>query len=177
MSDHCLKEDCHCQPIRDQRDKAEKEATRYKKALELLTYDQLTVPFYIQDNQEGRELRAKYQYGHGVLKEGKPGRCIGHSAGEDCFCFGEKRNPAEGLGKFGHHPDAATDFCVEVDAIEGMVADCKAGLESRGDLNERIFRAMEFRVGGEGRAVMAKGRLREIKGSSEVRHVADSESS
>lgn len=26
MSDHCEKEDCHCQPIRDQRDKAERRA-------------------------------------------------------------------------------------------------------------------------------------------------------
>jgi hypothetical protein len=30
MSDHCEKEDCHCQPIRDQRDKAEKERDEWK---------------------------------------------------------------------------------------------------------------------------------------------------
>ena len=26
----------------------------------------------------------------------------------------------ERLGRFGHHPDPATDFAVEVDAIEGL---------------------------------------------------------
>ena len=37
MLDHCLNEDCHCQQIRDQRDKAEGEAAHYKELLKLAT--------------------------------------------------------------------------------------------------------------------------------------------
>lgn len=64
------------------------------------------------------------------------------------------------IGRFGHHPDPATDFAVEVDAIEGMLADFKAGLEKRSVLEGRIFKAMQFRVGGTVLAVAAKQALR-----------------
>lgn len=66
-------------------------------------------------------------------------------------------------GRFGHHPDPATDFCVEVDALIGMAADFEAGLGTRGDLLERIARAMQFQVGGDDRAVAAKSALRELE--------------
>lgn len=46
------------------------------------------------------------------------------------------------LGRFGHHPDPVVDFCEEVDIIEGMVEDVKAGLEKRDVVEERILRAM-----------------------------------
>lgn len=64
------------------------------------------------------------------------------------------------LGRFGHHPDPAIDFCVEVDAIEGLIADCKAGLVAFTEVEDRTGKALRFNVGGVERAVMAKDRLR-----------------
>ena len=69
---------------------------------------------------------------------------------------------AETLGRFGHHPHPADDFCVEVEAIEGMQADVRAGLADQAELDHRIERALTFRVGGDPIAVRAKARLREI---------------
>lgn len=66
------------------------------------------------------------------------------------------------LGRFGHHPDPADDFCVEVDAIDGLAAEVKVGLQARDTLLRRIDRAMSFRVGGDEYACRAKDRLREI---------------
>ena len=66
------------------------------------------------------------------------------------------------LGRFGHHPDPAIDFCVEVDAIDGMIADHRAGLCSKPPIVERIMKAMEFRVGGDAHAVAAKDTLRAL---------------
>jgi hypothetical protein len=72
-------------------------------------------------------------------------------------------NPEEvcKIGRFGHHPDPATDFAVEVDEIEGMVADVKAGLEKPKAVDDRLFKAMQFRVGGTVLAVAAKQALRQ----------------
>lgn len=67
------------------------------------------------------------------------------------------------LGRFGHHPDPAIDFCVEVEVIEGMAYDAKVGLAERKAVEDRIFKAMMFNVGGVGAAVEAKGRLRRIE--------------
>lgn len=61
---------------------------------------------------------------------------------------------------FGHHPDPAVDFCVEVDQIEGEVYDAKHGLVPYQPVEDRVFKAMQFRVGGVPEAVAAKGRLR-----------------
>ena len=61
---------------------------------------------------------------------------------------------------FGHHPDPATDFCVEVDAIEGLVYEARVGMIPRKPVEDRIFKAMQFRVGGDPDAVAAKGNLR-----------------
>ena len=36
------------------------------------------------------------------------------------------------MGRFGHHPDPAIDFCVEVEVIDGEVYDVAVG---NGDLN------------------------------------------
>lgn len=43
----------------------------------------------------------------------------------------------ERLGKFGHHPDALIDAQVEVDRLEGLLAEAHAGL----------LRALDFRAG------------------------------
>jgi hypothetical protein len=72
----------------------------------------------------------------------------------------------EQIGRFGHHPDPAIDFCVEVEAIEGMVCDVRAGLETQADLDSRITRAMTFRVGGDQWAVNAKALLRRIEAAT-----------
>jgi len=69
----------------------------------------------------------------------------------------------EQLGRFDWHPDPAIDFCVEVDVLEGMVYDAKIGLLDADTVNERIFKAMQFNVGGVERAVAAKARLRELE--------------
>lgn len=62
--------------------------------------------------------------------------------------------------EFGHHPDPATDFVLEVEAIEGELTDRAAGLPATMDLAARIERAMKFRVGGDSAAVAAKHDLR-----------------
>ncbi len=70
----------------------------------------------------------------------------------------------EKLGRFDHHPDPAIDFCVEVEAIQGMAYEARAGMIGMGDIRNRIFRAMQFRVGGDEGAVRAKAMLREAEG-------------
>lgn len=67
------------------------------------------------------------------------------------------------LGRFGHHPDPAIDYAIEVDVIEGLVEDCKAGLEKREAVEERIARAMQFRVGGTVLGISAKQALRDAE--------------
>lgn len=64
------------------------------------------------------------------------------------------------LGRFGHHPDPAVDFCVEVDEIEGLVYDARHGLTEYKPVEDRVFKAMRFCVGGDQNAVTAKERLR-----------------
>jgi hypothetical protein len=64
------------------------------------------------------------------------------------------------MRSFGHHPDPAIDFCVEVDIIEGLTFDAAHGMADRKAVEDRIFSAMQFTVGGDERAVAAKQRLR-----------------
>jgi len=72
------------------------------------------------------------------------------------------------LCRFGHHPDAAIDFCIEVEEIEAIAACARLGLtgfgheQDRETLDSRIERAMDFRVGGDAGAVSAKAALRAI---------------
>jgi hypothetical protein len=68
------------------------------------------------------------------------------------------------LGRFGHHPDPANDICVEVEEIQSIAEDRKIGFANPDDasLEGRIFRAMQFNVGGDEIAVKAKALLREI---------------
>jgi hypothetical protein len=66
------------------------------------------------------------------------------------------------LGKFGHHPDPAIDFCVEVDALTGMAHDVHCGLANETEYVVRLDRALAFNVGGDPHAVAAKANLREL---------------
>jgi len=67
------------------------------------------------------------------------------------------------LGRFNHHPDPAIDFCIEVEALEGMAYNRRVGFDVEPTLEGRLSRAFEFRVGGDPIAVQAKQRLREIE--------------
>lgn len=64
---------------------------------------------------------------------------------------------------FGHHPDPAIDFCLEVEAIEGELFDRKAGLAPTMDVGARIAGAMQFKAGGSAAAVAAKADLRKYE--------------
>lgn len=64
---------------------------------------------------------------------------------------------------FGHHPEPATDFCMEVEAIENEITGRAAGLPPQFNLRERIARAMAFKVGGAPKAIAAKRDLRMIE--------------
>lgn len=74
----------------------------------------------------------------------------------------------EPLGRFGHHPNPAIDFLVEVESIERLAEElrkCVTHIGHEADyaaLPSRIERALEFRVGCDSRCVEAKGRLRVI---------------
>ena len=71
----------------------------------------------------------------------------------------------EALGRFGHHPDPATDFGHEVECCENDAYDLRGdiGVLSRGQLLLRIERAMTFRVGGDQGAIAAKRSLRDLE--------------
>ena len=72
------------------------------------------------------------------------------------------------LGRFGHHPDPATDFEVEVESLDSIITDKERGLRAGEPLPlERIRRAMEFRVGGVPTAISAKSVLRHIESRAE----------
>lgn len=69
----------------------------------------------------------------------------------------------ERLGRFGHHPEPAIDFCVEVESLESIVHDKEIGLRSDEPLPvERYHKALDFRVGGDEQAVNAKHALRQL---------------
>lgn len=73
--------------------------------------------------------------------------------------------PEKPLGKFGHHPDPATDFEVEVEEIESIITDVRLGLRPKDDIEPRLSNAMKFRVGGVPSAVAAKDTLRALQDS------------
>ena len=86
---------------------------------------------------------------------------------------GEGRSNGAGedrpLGRFGHHPDPATDFCEEVTHLESIVTDKELGLRADEEVPiERIARAMTFRVGGDVFSVGAKAHLRDIEGRAKA---------
>lgn len=74
------------------------------------------------------------------------------------------------LGRFGHHPDPAIDFCIEVDCLESRLNQAELGIGKPGSEPETveavladIERAMDFRVGGDQGAVDAKAALRAVE--------------
>jgi hypothetical protein len=76
---------------------------------------------------------------------------------------GKTMKGVQPTSRFGHHPDPAVDFCIEVDCIEGDAYDFRAGINDREAPKERITRAMTFIIGGDPYAIRAKGRLRELE--------------
>ena len=76
---------------------------------------------------------------------------------------------SETLGRFGHHPNSAIDFCVEVEELMSIATDRKMGIHNPDDgtLEKRVERAMDFRVGGDASAIDAKAEVRAIE-----RHLA-----
>lgn len=73
------------------------------------------------------------------------------------------REEVVALIEFGHHADPAIDFCLEVERIEAEIRDQVAGAAPQFNVSARIQRAMEFRVGGDPRAVKAKASLRRLE--------------
>jgi hypothetical protein len=67
------------------------------------------------------------------------------------------------LGRFGHHPDPAIDFCVEVEILQGQTYEAQVGMIPAAPVVERIDRAMSFRVGGDLNAISAKETLRQCE--------------
>jgi len=77
---------------------------------------------------------------------------------------------AAGLGRFGHHPNPAIDFEVEVESLQSRLFDASHGISKPGYAVESIVavlddiqRAMSFRVGGDEGAVKAKQLLRQLE--------------
>lgn len=70
-------------------------------------------------------------------------------------------------GRFGHHPDPAIDFCIETEIIGNEWLNTKMGFmvgtPPRSEIEERVSKAMEFRVGGDLNAIEAKAALRIIE--------------
>lgn len=79
----------------------------------------------------------------------------------DIAAFSEKR------GRFGHHPDPAIDFCIETEIIGNEWLNTKMGFmvgtPPRSEIEERVSKAMEFRVGGDLNAIEAKAALRIVE--------------
>lgn len=83
----------------------------------------------------------------------------------------------EKLGRFGHHPDPAIDYCVEVETLDGEWLNTKLGFTngtpSLDELRRRTDRAMDFRVGGDLNAIAAKSLLRGIDSEMGARGAAN----
>lgn len=76
----------------------------------------------------------------------------------------------DALGRFGHHPDPATDFEVEVTSLQGRLFNAKHAIpdkhgvtESVAQVADAIKRAMTFRVGGVETSVRAKSILHALE--------------
>jgi hypothetical protein len=69
----------------------------------------------------------------------------------------------ERLGRFGHHPDPAIDFEVEVDDLIAEAFNADHGMGERELVVGRVRAAMLFRVGGVPSAVAAKNTLRDLE--------------
>jgi hypothetical protein len=64
------------------------------------------------------------------------------------------------FARFGHDTRPATDFCAEVKELERIAESARPGYEIDAvALDNRIERAMDFRVGADADCVVAKARL------------------
>lgn len=75
-----------------------------------------------------------------------------------------------GLMRFGHHPDPAIDFCIEVESLEARLSDAKHHYAKMGEEPEtvafvldRIQSALSFKVGADDGAVKSKQALRDLE--------------
>lgn len=64
------------------------------------------------------------------------------------------------LGRFGHDADPALDFCKEVDLIKESFNRIDQAEDEHLELQQRVMKAMDFRVGGSFDAVDKKDELR-----------------
>lgn len=99
----------------------------------------------------------------------------GHKRRRVCKVCAQPPAPApvqvdDALGRFGHHPDPATDFEVEVTSLQGRLFNAKHAIpdkhgvtESVAQVADAIKRAMTFRVGGVETSVRAKSILRALE--------------
>ena len=74
------------------------------------------------------------------------------------------QSPSFELCRFNHHPDPAIDFCVEVESLLGEIENQRIGFKNgtptQSELDNRIEHALDFKVGGDPGAVLAKQQLR-----------------
>lgn len=95
---------------------------------------------------------------------GSCNRCSGLDSLEVILAASKRESGEhERLGRFRHHPDPAIDFCCEVDFLEGRVRNVQCGMDTKEDVAKEIFTAMQFRVGGDPRAIKAKDLLRDLE--------------
>jgi hypothetical protein len=66
---------------------------------------------------------------------------------------------SEQLARFGHHPDPADDYCVEVECLLGMECNRQVGFDPEPDLERRVTRALDFKAGGSPYALVAREQL------------------
>lgn len=69
----------------------------------------------------------------------------------------------EKIGRFGHHPDQAIDFEVEITDLIGQAFEADHGMTEREPVVARIRQARLFRVGGVPSCVAAKDTLRTLE--------------
>src|SRR5947209_19504588 len=74
-------------------------------------------------------------------------RPLSHHARCSCGC-GNCRDwrfdMIEQLGRFKHHPDLSTDFCCELESLEGYVEDIRAGGRSQWPFWARLSWLLKF---------------------------------
>lgn len=54
------------------------------------------------------------------------------------------REAGDPLAQFGHHPDPSTDFCIEVESLQGWSTDMRAGRRSQWPFWGRLSRLLRF---------------------------------
>lgn len=89
--------------------------------------------------EDDRELRRDVEAAFDALRAALSERPVPYQAET------ERSRAHEKLGRFGHHPDAQTDYECEIDALIGMAYE-RLTMGGNPDLEDRIGKAMEFRA-------------------------------